>query len=140
MPGSGGMKRGLKWVPPLGAEVAVFFKGGDPNQPRYLSGPWGKPGGASEIPTDAQVDDHAEDIIALETERFAITIDDRPGKENLVIKDKRTGDFFELDGVAPGVQIKGTAAILLKCDGMVSIEALRILLNGRNVGPGTSQI
>ena len=51
----GGSKdRGLFAVPEEGAEVGVFFKQGDLDAPYYLAGHWGKPGGESEVPEEAQ--------------------------------------------------------------------------------------
>jgi len=142
MPGAGGKQRGAKWVPPLGAEVAVYFRGGDPNQPRYMAGHWGRPNGESEIPTDAKDQDHSEDIHALETDHYAVTIDDRPGKERMVFKDKVSGDSIEFDGTSatgPGILIKATAALVIQVDGAFSVEAAMIILNGRKLGEGTGQ-
>lgn len=138
-PGGGGKERGLKWVPPVDAEVMVFFKGGDPNSPYYIPAQYGTPGGTTEVPTAANVDG-GEDVHALETDRFAITIDDRKGKESMLFKDKKTGDSIEFDGVQLGLHITATTALVIDVKGLIAINAATVIINGRKVGEGGSQI
>lgn len=145
MPGGGAGQRGLKMVPRLHAEVAVFFKGGDPDAPYYLPAQWGKPGGESELPADARdlPADESPDVDVLETERYAITVDNRPGHEALRLRDKRTGDMIEFDGTTatgPGISIFGNAAVYIKSNGQFVVDALSAVINGRKVTDGAHNI
>lgn len=138
MPGAGSPQRGTKWVPPLHSEVTIFFNGGDPDDPRYMPAHWG----TGEMPTDAKdlPPEEAVDVHCIEFKRYTIKIDERAGKEAFVLRDKVSGDFVEMDGVAPGVQIQCTTALIIKCDGIVSIDASRCVINGRLVSDGPQPI
>jgi hypothetical protein len=145
MPGGGVGQRGLKMVPRLHAEVAVFFQGGDPDVPYYLPAQWGAPGGASEMPTDCKDLPASEspDVDCLETERYSITIDNRPGHETLRLKDKVAGDMIEMDGTSatgPGITIFGNAAVYIKSNGAFVVDALSAVINGRKVCDGPQNI
>jgi uncharacterized protein involved in type VI secretion and phage assembly len=140
-PGGGIKQRGLKMVPRLHAEVAVFFHGGNPDVPYYMPAQWG----TGEMLTDPAAVPTAEmpDVDSLETERYAITIDNRPGHETLRLKDKSTGDMIEMDGTSatgPGITIQGSAAILLKSSGAVVIDATSVVIMGRKVTDGSQNI
>ena len=140
--GGGSDRRGFFAVPEVGAEVGVLFHQGDVDHPYFLCGHWGKPDGATEVPEpvkDLSVADTPQ-VRAFETGRFLLVFDDRAGHEALVIKDKRSGDQLELDGVGMGITIKGTAALILKADGVVSIEGTTVVINGRLVLPGGGSI
>jgi len=140
--GGGSAQRGFFAVPQLGAEVGVLFHQGDVDHPYYLAGHWGKPDGATEVPEpvkDLSVTDTPQ-VRAFETGRFLLVFDDRAGQEALVIKDKRSGDQLEFDGVGMGITIKGTSALILKADGIVSIEGTTVVINGRLVLPGAGSI
>jgi len=140
--GGGSDRRGFFAVPDAGAEVGVLFHQGDPDHPYYLCGHWGKPDGATEVPEPVRglAAAEAPQVRAFETGRFLLVFDDRAGREALVIKDKRSGDHLELDGIAMGITIKATSALILKADGLVSIDATTLVLNGRLVLPGTKPI
>ena len=85
--------------------------------------------------------DKSEDVHTLEFDRYAITVDERDKKaQSLIIKDKISGDSIEFDGVAPGIVIKATAALIIDVDGLVSIDASSIVLNGRKISDGSSNI
>jgi uncharacterized protein involved in type VI secretion and phage assembly len=133
--GGGSDRRGLFAVPEKGAEVGVLFHQGDVDHPFYLCGHWGKPNGEAEVPESARglSKEEAPQVRAFETGRFLLTFDDRGGKEALIIKDKKSGDQVEFDGVGMGITIKATSALLLKADGLVSIEAASVQINGRMV-------
>lgn len=132
--GGGGPQRGMKFVPPVGAEVIVIFIGGDPDRPRFTPGHWG----LGEMPSDAvdAAGNHPEDVHVIETVRWSMVFDDRTGRERLAIRDKRTGDFFEMDGVAPGMQVKASAGFLFTIDGVFSVDASAVILNGRKLNDG----
>lgn len=140
--GGGSDRRGFFAVPEKHAEVGVLFNQGDVDHPYYLCGFWGKPGGKTEVPEPIKElsKDDAPQVRAFETGRFLLVFDDRAGKEALLIKDKKSGDQVEFDGAAMGITIKGTSALLLKSDGIVSIEGTTVQLNGRLVLAGKKPI
>jgi uncharacterized protein involved in type VI secretion and phage assembly len=140
--GGGSTSRGFFAVPEKGAEVGVLFNQGDVDHPYYLCGHWGKPDGTSEVPLPARdlPKEDAPKVRAFETNRFVISFDDRDGKEALAIKDKGSGDQIEFDGAGMGITIKATSALLLRADGIVSIEGTSVQLNGRLVLPSQKPI
>ncbi len=140
--GGGSDRRGFFSVPEKGAEVGVLFHQGDVDHPHYLCGHWGKPEGQAEVPEPVRglPKEEAPKVRAFETERFLLLFDDREGKEALVVKDKTSGDQIEFDGKGMGITVKATSALVLKADGMVTIDAAVVQINGRLVMPGTKPI
>lgn len=136
LPGAGEARQGWFIVPPVGAEVGVWFVQGDPDQPRYAAGHWGAPKGqGSQAPTPVQEVDvkDAQHIRCFETPRFLFTFDDREGHHSVELKDKVSGDGFLLDAETRALRITGTAALILQSVGAVSIEGLAVTINGRAV-------
>lgn len=140
--GGGSDRRGFFSVPEKGAEVGVLFHQGDVDHPHYLCGHWGKPESEAEVPEPVRglAKEDAPKVRAFETGRFLLLFDDREGKEALVVKDKKSGDQIELDGKGMGITVKATSALVLKADGMVTIDAAVVQINGRLVMPGTKPI
>jgi uncharacterized protein involved in type VI secretion and phage assembly len=140
--GGGSDRRGFFAVPEKGAEVGVLFHQGDPDHPHYLCGHWGKPDGQTEVPNPVRdlSKEETPKVRAFETGRFLLLFDDRDGKEALVVKDKKSGDQIELDGKSMGITVKATSALMLKADGIVSIEGAVVQINGRLVLPSASPI
>lgn len=152
----GGIKsRGTYAPPAVGAECALFFNQGDVDQPFYLTAHWGEPGGKRETPGPVggyKGANDPEDPEALspadatkvrtvfEGERYVVWADERPGKERLVLRDKKLDDEVEMDGAKGGISIRATAGIYLKTEGAVVIDALSCVINGRNVLPGGKPI
>jgi hypothetical protein len=137
MPGGGADNRGHWQVPRIGANVAVLFVQGDVDHPRYLAGPWASPRATgTEIPNAVRTLTPAEavEVAVIQTRRWEIVFDDRIGRESLRIKDLEFDeDVLEIDGANHGVTISGTAAVVIRSRGVVNIEALQIMLNGRVV-------
>ena len=141
--GGGSTAQGFYRVPKIGAEVSVQFVQGNIDAPRFLVGPWGAPGGVPDSPTylHALSPVQAVQVGVLQTDRWEIVLDDRPGHEMLRIKDLRFDtDMVEIDGVSHGVTISGTAAVLIRSIGVMRLEALQIILNGRIVKPSEDPI
>lgn len=141
--GGGFRQRGAKFTPPLGAEVAIFFKGGDPDQPWYLPAHWGllETTGSEALSSSKDLPAaEAPDVSAIETDRWEFVFDDRVGKQRLIIRDKRTDDHIELDGVTPGIRIKATAGLILECDGIITINGASVIINGRKVSDGAADL
>lgn len=134
-PGGGASGIGIKFVPRMGAEVAVFFKGGDPDVPYFLPAHWA----TGETPVSTVGGTNPEDCDIIETEAYLIEIDNRPGTRAFRISDKVNGDKIEFDGTAatgPGITIYGTAAVVIKSDGPVIVDALSFTVNGRVLSDG----
>lgn len=153
--GGGSNTRGFFFVPEVGAEVAVFFKQGDVDFPRYMPSAWGNTKGVPDSPTfvinDIETGESLppEDTVkvkGIQTRSWNIILDDREGKEILKIMDRNPnpnsrGVIIELDGVSKGVRIAGTSAIMVECDGVINIEAgLGLFLNKRKVRRGGGEI
>ncbi len=139
MAGAGGKKRGGWHPPPIKAEVAVFFKSGDPDHPYYISGNIGE-GEAPDEVEESSVEDAVKIPYLFNGDRFKIIVDERPGKARIAIEDKKTKDVFEIDGVNLGCRIKATSAMSLECQGAINITAPAVTINGRIVSPSTRPI
>ncbi len=140
--GGGGPRQGGLVVPQKGAEVAVFFKEGDPEHPYFLAANWGAPGGARETPTPvAELGaDLVPDVAVFEFGDYFIAIDARAGSRGLKVVHKPSGagdleaaDTLEHDGEKMGWRIKGTAAIVIQSDGQIDLDAPLVTVNKRVV-------
>jgi uncharacterized protein involved in type VI secretion and phage assembly len=136
--GGGSDAKGFYFVPEIGANIAVVFLLGDVDHPRYLVGQWGT-GEAPSFARGLSASD-AVKVAGIQSSRWEIVLDDRPGMESVRIKDLRFDDVVEIDGAGHGVHIKGTAAVVIESTGVVSITALQIVLNGRVVRPSGEPI
>lgn len=117
-PGAGAAQHGT-WDPPaVGANVAVFFKLGDIDYPRYLAGPWGDPDGASDVPENAAIDDASGDQATrhnavIEDEAWRIERDSRNGagrKHRYLIRHKGSDCAVLIDADADKVHLIREAA------------------------------
>lgn len=138
--GTGGGAEDSGWwqVPAIGANVAIMFREGDPDHPRYFVGGWGAPGGVPQSPSFASElpAGEAVQVAGLETKRWNIVVDDRPGHESVRIVDRKfSGNSIEIDGVLQGVTISGTVGVQIKSTGVVNIQAMQVIINGRVVLP-----
>ncbi len=143
MPGGGSGARGFFFVPEVGAEVAVLFKMGDVDHPRYMAGPWGRPVGVPEIPEAARdlSDADTPEVKVIDFKNYELVVDEREGNETFRIRDKRafgTGestaeDVIEFDGVNRGIRIAGSVAVRIESTGVINLEAMQIVINGRVV-------
>jgi hypothetical protein len=147
--GGGSAQRGSKSVPQVGAEVCVFFKGGDTDSPYYIPANWGAPGGVSELPgattqnalgtSNADPDVH----VIFESSRYILYVDERPASPGLYITDKVSGDSIYFDGsstTGPGIGITATAAVYFNIYGAFIVDASKAQINGRNVSDGPQSI
>jgi uncharacterized protein involved in type VI secretion and phage assembly len=140
MPGAGGRKQGFFVVPPVGAEVGVFFHQGDADRPYYISGHPTR-GAAPDETEDAAVSpEEATKIQVFETRRYRMTVDDRTNAAQFELKDKLTGDIIELDGNDLAIRIKATAAMRIECDGVIDIIGAGVRIQGRLVTPNGKPI
>ncbi len=131
--GGGSKDRGFFAVPEEGAEVAVFFNQGDVDSPYYLSAHWGKPGGESEVPEEAQKDPPDNRVIATPT--FRIELDESEGSRKLKLTNKKTGDHLLFDAEENTITLEGTTAVTIRAVGAISLEATQVTIAGRVVRP-----
>lgn len=137
-PGAGSDAYGFWFVPKIGSNVAVLFKEGDVDHPRYLAGPWAAPGDSPKSPTFVRdlSPSEAVQMVGLQTSSWEMVIDDRAGSERLTLRSRQFPDnSITIDGLAQAVQISGTVAVQIKSTGIVNIEALQVTINGRIVMP-----
>jgi hypothetical protein len=161
--GGGQKNMGFFFPPRVGANVNIFFKGGDADHPRYLAGSWGVTDGKSDIPGFAQIDPHDEVtpipaderalVNGIETEYWQIILDNRPGegKQRLLIRSK-TYQALELDdGTVLNVRneidmdgelisINAVSGLSITCKGSISIDSMNLRLNGRVVDSTTDRV
>jgi hypothetical protein len=137
--GAGAKKLGAWQPPPIGAEVGVLFKQGEPDQPRYIGGYPGT-GEAPDEVEESSVEEATQIPYLFNGKRWKFIMDERPGKARIAIEDKKTGDKYEIDGVKLGLKLKSTAAMSIECDGAVDIKGTSVTINGRRVAPNTKPI
>lgn len=131
--GGGSKNRGFFAVPEQGAEVAVFFNQGNVDAPHYLAAHWGKPGGESELPEEAQKAPPDNRVLATET--FRIELDESEKSRKLKLTNRKTGDHLVFDAEENTVTLEATTALNLRALGAISIEALQVTIAGRPVRP-----
>lgn len=137
MPGAGEESVGFFSVPKVGAEVSCWFVQGDIDRPKYIAGHWGAPGGSGQAPSPIGAASAAEApmIQCIETDRFLVVFDNRPGREKLELRDKLSGDGVAMDAFTRTMEVKSTVALTLKAIGAVKIEGIAVSINGRPVLP-----
>jgi hypothetical protein len=98
IPGGGSAQRGAFEPPAVGSNVIVFFHRGDPDHPYYLPGPWGKPGGVSDVPTGAAVEGNDRQNAVTEDEEWLIERDSRAAAQTYRIRHKSSGAEIVIQG------------------------------------------
>ncbi len=132
--GGGSKNRGLFAVPEVNAEVAIWFNQGDLTADVfYLAAHWGKPGGESEVPEEAQKTPPDNRVFATET--FRIEFDESEGARRLQITNKANGDAIVFDAEANTLAISATTSITITALGAIQLVASHITLNGRVLRP-----
>jgi uncharacterized protein involved in type VI secretion and phage assembly len=131
--GGGSKDTGLFAVPEDGAEVGVFFNQGNVDAPYYLAGHWGKPGGESELPEEAQRELPTNRVLSTKT--FRVELDEGEGSRKLKLTNKKTGDHLVFDAEENSVTLEATTAITLRAVGAISLDAAQITIAGRPVRP-----
>lgn len=127
--GGGAAQRGTVFVPPLGAEVAVWFRMGDIDQPYYFGGHLGR----GEQLTGTEGD---PDAYAIETESYVVLIDERPESRSLTLRDKASGNQIQMNGVTQSLSIDATTQINITSKGFVYINGLEVIIQGIPAGFG----
>jgi hypothetical protein len=132
--GGGSPQRGGHIVPAVGADVVVWFLGGDRERPMYMCGHWGVPTAGSEMPEPSkEAAGEAHLVQALQLGQVCLSVDERPGHRKLVIEDQATGDAIVWDLEKQGLRVKMTSAILLEADGLVDVRGAQTSIMRRLV-------
>lgn len=131
--GGGAKDHGFFAVPELGAEVGVLFHQGDVDAPYYLAAQWGRPGGASEVPKEAQKNPPDNRVFATKT--FRIQLDESAGARKLKLTNRKTGDSLLFDAEENTVTLDGTTSITLRAVGAIVLDAAMVTIAGRVVRP-----
>lgn len=137
-PGGGSADRGTWWIPEEGAEVAVWFKRGDPDHPYYMPANWGAPTSGNEVPSAAQVAGKGDPAIRVYAfGAYDMIIDTRPASKKFRIVDRSDGEnLLEFDGVTRVLTISATTAIRINATGTIDIQALVVTIQGIVAGTG----
>jgi hypothetical protein len=132
----GAMNRGDFRVPIVGAEVAVWFKGGDVDRPYYMGAHWGLPGGVSEVPEAAEGGDPEIQVMGFGP--YDLTVDERGGQKKFRISDRSAPNdcVIEFDGTNRTLAIRSTVGISIESSGIVEIRGLQVSINGVPAGSG----
>jgi uncharacterized protein involved in type VI secretion and phage assembly len=135
--GGGENGRGFFAVPETGAEVVVFFRNGNPDQPYYISANWGAPGGSSDIPEAAREKTVSQtpNVRVFETDKFEMVYDDNDSGE-FRVKHKTTGAEIAINGQTGSLTINALGNISIDATGQVDINGLVVNINGVPAGSG----
>jgi hypothetical protein len=146
--GGGSPQRGGHVNPLIGADVVVWFIGGDIERPVYMCGAWGTrpetnpfratpdatPQTGLETPQamkDAGANAHL--VQSMDIGRLRITVDETPGASYAAIEDRVTGDGITFDFENVGITIKASAALRLQASALLVLEGGQITIDGRQV-------
>lgn len=117
----GSEQRGIFAVPKNGANVDVVFLHGDSRYARYIAGPWGRPGGVSDVPIQAPLGD--PDIVVMRFGDFAMIYDERTGQEKLTILDVANNSSMKFDGTTGDIEVASVGAVKITAAGTIDVEA-----------------
>lgn len=140
--GGGSPQKGGHIAPSVGAQVIVWFVGGDPQGiGLYLPAWWGTPSAGPETPTAMHGLSPADaaKVHALEVGGFSVVIDERNGARQLVIEDKVLGSLIQVNGVLGEVRVSGSVTVRIEAP-RISIEGAEVTINGRQVLPSAKPI
>lgn len=104
--GGGFAQRGTFEPPAVGANVAVLFKHGEIDHPRYLVGSWGAPQGVSDVPTNAEVEGEDRQNAVTEDEEWRIERDSRQAEKRFTVTHRTTDLELSLDAVSDNATVE----------------------------------
>lgn len=132
LPAAGETDHGLLMVPPLNADILLFFIAGERENVRYLCGHYGQ----DEVPQGAAVTDDGDNVVWRDR-RVQVEVDSRASTTGVRITDKATGGAvqLDLDMASRQFELSSTIGGVIKTTGTLHIEGGILLLNGRKVMP-----
>ena len=113
--------------PPKGALVGLGFLGGDRRCPYYLGGPSKK---GEDPPTTEKGD---PDVRCITDGSLTIQIDSRKGSEGVRIIDHGQGQVIAFERHSRVIRIKAVTALMLQCEGNVTVSGVGVWINKRPV-------
>jgi hypothetical protein len=129
--GGGSSDVGFFNIPPIGAEVGIFFKQGHTDHPYYMSANWG----IGEIPQNSE--DGDPDIKVVAFKDYDIVINEKTGQKGFKILDKAINDnIIEFNGITQTLSIKAVTSIAIEAIGEITLDALTVIINGIVAGNG----
>lgn len=150
--GGGAAGRGQHDPPDVGAEVYVWFIGGDPDKARYIPGHHIEGEETTAVAAakaaagtpDAKIDASLQVKTIHETKDWEIVVDEREGLERLYIRNKGLGEdldtatalMIELDRNAAVLALVGLAGVAIRSAGTIALDASIITIGGRKVVQG----
>lgn len=90
-----GVKKGIHWVPEKETNGVLWFNQGHVDHPYFLPGPWGAPGGVSDLPE--QAGDGDPNKFVFRWDDFYVLVDGTPNSEKVVLEDLGSHTRFEVD-------------------------------------------
>jgi len=127
--GGGSKDFGTVATPPVGADIGILFKNGDPECPYYLLANWG----TGEVPEE--FNENYPDSVVTATETFRTEICEKAGNRFHRITNKKNGDYIEMNAEDNTVKIKATTSLIIDVVGLVDVRGAQVQINGRIVNP-----
>jgi uncharacterized protein involved in type VI secretion and phage assembly len=115
---SAGRERGFQFLPEVNDEVLVGFEQGDINQPYVLGSLWN----GKDTPPQSASD--AKDKRMIKTRSgHTIILDDTPGGEKIIVKDKTGNNVVQIDSSSNELSISMDGETKIRAKGKISLES-----------------
>ena len=117
-----GVKNGVHWVPEVGANVVVWLHQGDVDHPYYMAGPFGSPGGESDVPEQAPKG--SVDHVVVRWRDFVFTLDGTDAAEKVTLEDLGSGTKLEIERATGDYlrDVEGSEVVAVKTNRSVTVE------------------
>lgn len=138
-PMNGGARNfGLFMVPPVGAQVMVFWERGDiEGTVFYQPGPWAgaapdaeEDSDQSEVPDEARASEKPQEVVVLSTPRFLITLDESGGVMSM--RSRNSQARVEIDDKTGSISILAKSTVSIE-GSYVRIDGMKVVIKDRPV-------